>query len=172
MSKVLHFMFILRCVNQHKLWCRREYFGGLVNLFWSLFMCFSFMCFSLAQFSNNLLQTSIHHHSCAMKASWQNARAAKILRKCYQKYLLAFVLYQMTSWTNDQYPVIIAQTTFSRSGLFKNAPKETFRYSHVGSKLLWTLLLASEIVRLKHWWGKGIKDNPLRFLLHFHVFVN
>ena len=60
-----------------------EYFGGT----WSLFMCFSFMCFSLAQFSNNLLQTSIHHHSCAMKASWQNARAAKILRKCYQKYL-------------------------------------------------------------------------------------
>ena len=58
-----------------------EYFGGT----WSLFMCFSFMCFSLAQFSNNLLQTSIHHHSCAMKAFWQNAGEAKILRKCYQK---------------------------------------------------------------------------------------
>ena len=32
--------------------------------------------------------------------------------------------------------------------------------------------LPSEIVQLKRWWQKGIKDNPLRFLLHFRVFVN
>ena len=161
-----------------------EYFGGT----WSLFMCFSFMCFSLAQFSNNLLQTSIHHHSCAMKAFRQNVRAAKILRKFYQKDLWAFegccvVSDDILDKQSTSYHHSSKQLLWRQDVVFSKMHQKT----HVGlkcppyikiDKTLWVdtswhwFYLPPEIVPLNRWWGKGIKDNPLRFLLHFRVFVN
>ena len=51
--------------------------SGDLWIYSRVFLCALFF----AQYLNNLLQTSIHHRSCAMKAFWQNFKA-EIWKHC------------------------------------------------------------------------------------------
>ena len=62
--------------SEQALWQARILSGDLW-IYSRVFLCVLFF----AQYLNNLLQTPIHHRSCAMKAFWQNFKA-EIRKHC------------------------------------------------------------------------------------------